>query len=91
MKRALEVKRARELFDRMCEIVGDEFTKRASSTTIEITQEQLDAYDSLDALEECELLAGTLDDMDDGLDISEAMAKRLDAVAKEAAEYSALN
>ena len=78
MKRGDQVRDARKLYDKMLDIVGDEFAKRLDGGEVELTEDRAEVFGALDALEECELLADVLDDMDAGVDPSVAMAKRLD-------------
>lgn len=81
MKRGDQVRDARKLYDRMLDIVGDEFEDRMDGGDVELTAELAEVFSAMDALEECELLADVLDDMDRGVDPSTAMSKRLAKVA----------
>jgi hypothetical protein len=78
MKRGDQVRDARKLYDKMMDIVASEFARRMGSDDIELTEDRAEVFGALDALEECELLADVLDDMDAGVDASEAMSARLD-------------
>jgi hypothetical protein len=72
------VRDARKLYDKMLDIVASEFARRMGGDDIELTQDRAEVFGALDALEECELLADVLDDMDAGVDPSAAMSNRLD-------------